>query len=136
MKKTLFLLSLAGTFFSGYLSAVKFFSQTCAFGETCPLFIGYPACYVGFGLFLILAILTGIYLWKQGTRQHTVLNTTVLIALLGVFFSGYFSFLEIPALMRNGFGFYTFGLPTCILGFFFFVAVFVCSLIQRLRIEA
>ena len=50
----MFSLGLAGILFSGYLSAIKFFSATCAFNEPCPYFLGYPACYFGFGMFLII----------------------------------------------------------------------------------
>jgi hypothetical protein len=56
----LFFLALAGLLFSGYLSTVKFFSDTCAFNESCPLFLGYPACFYGFAMYLIMFCVTGL----------------------------------------------------------------------------
>ena len=55
-RRAAFILSLLGVLFSGYLSGIKFFTSTCAFNESCPIFLGLPACYFGFALFLILFI--------------------------------------------------------------------------------
>jgi hypothetical protein len=53
-------LASAGLLFSGYLSAVNLFSGTCAFNETCPYFLGYPACWYGFAMYLIIFLVTGV----------------------------------------------------------------------------
>lgn len=132
MKKTLFLLSLAGTAFSGYLSGVKLFSKTCAFGETCPFFLGYPACYYGFVLFLLLTVLSGMLLWGSANTRKT-LNLLGVISVLGVLFAGYYTLIELPVLFSAGFSAYMLGLPTCALGLVFFVAVLVVALVARTR---
>lgn len=132
MKNALFLLSLAGTAFSGYLSGVKLFTKTCAFGETCPIFLGYPACYYGFVLFLLLTVLSGILLWVNSNTRKT-LNTLTVISILGVLFAGYYTLGELPVLFSAGLSAYMFGLPTCALGFVFFVAVLLIALTLRKR---
>ena len=38
-------LASGGTAFSGYLSAVRLLTGSCAFNESCPFFLGYPACW-------------------------------------------------------------------------------------------
>lgn len=43
MPKTILILEIADTLFAGYLSAVKLISHTCAFNESCPYFLEYPA---------------------------------------------------------------------------------------------
>ena len=64
-KKAALLLTLAGVLFSGYLSGVKFISDTCAFNEGCPYFLGYPACYYGFLMFSIMFIATLVAKFKN-----------------------------------------------------------------------
>jgi len=132
MKNALFLLSLAGTAFSGYLSGVKLFTKTCAFGETCPIFLGYPACYYGFVLFLLLTVLSGMLIWGNADSRKT-LNTLTVISILGVLFAGYYTLGELPLLFSAGISAYVFGLPTCALGFVFFVAVLLIALTLRKR---
>src|ERR1019366_10609833 len=56
----LFILASAGLLFSGYLSAVNLFSHTCAFNESCPFFLGYPACFYGFAMYLVMFFVTGL----------------------------------------------------------------------------
>ncbi|GMU74170.1 MAG: hypothetical protein AMXMBFR44_3680 [Candidatus Campbellbacteria bacterium] len=132
MKNALFLLSLAGATFSGYLSGVKLFSKTCAFGETCPIFWGYPACYYGFALFFILLILSSLLLWSDSAARKKV-NAIAATSLVGVLFSGYFSYLELPNLLSGAVS-YTLGVSTCLLGFIFFIIIFIVSLFARKRI--
>lgn len=132
MKNTLFLLSLAGATFSGYLSGVKLFSKTCAFGETCPIFWGYPACYYGFALFFVLLILSAALVWGDNYK-HRKVNAISAVALVGVLFSGYFSYLELPNLLSGAVS-YTLGVSTCLLGFIFFTIIFIVSLFARKRV--
>ena len=108
-------LSLAGTAFSGYLSATKLFTTSCAFNEPCPYFIGYPACYFGFGLFLVLSICSISLFIKKRSLKGTLLFCTIM-ALLGVLFAGYFTVGELPKL------------GTCVMGFVFFVILFAMYL--------
>jgi hypothetical protein len=69
-----FLLSVAGTLFSGVLSYRELFGQTAL---ACPspgapgTLLGYPACVYGFFMFLALAIVTGLGL-RAGSRETVV----------------------------------------------------------------
>ncbi|MCF7864972.1 MAG: hypothetical protein K9M11_00500 [Candidatus Pacebacteria bacterium] len=115
--KILFIISLGGVLFSGYLSSIKFFLKTCSFGETCPYFLGYPACYYGFALFLILFIVSILGLiGKIQAQAHT--KTLTSISIVGVVFSGFFVVSE------------NFKLSTCSLGLLFFIIIFIFSLRQ------
>jgi len=123
----LFVLSLMGVMFSGYLSGVKFFTETCAFNESCPYFLGYPACYYGFGLFFTLFILSSLLLSQKVGKKKGVIYMNI-VSSLGVLFAGYFTLKELPILFRDGLRAYLLGLPTCALGLIFFVVVLVVSL--------
>jgi hypothetical protein len=77
MKRALqivFALSLAGTAFSGTLSYRELFQQSAA---SCPAvgtpgtILGYPACVYGFVMFALLAIVSGVGLWR-GTEPVDV----------------------------------------------------------------
>ena len=121
MRKTLFGIGIVGVLFSGYLSAVKLFSNTCAFNESCPFFLGQPACYYGFVMFALIAILAGFLYFGKG-RAKTMLNGLTLVSLVGIVFSGYFVIQEIP----NYFS-------TCSLGLLFYILVLVLSVIAHSR---
>jgi uncharacterized membrane protein len=127
----LFVLSLVGFSFSGYLSGVKFFTKTCAFNESCPYFLGYPACYFGFAMFLALAIFSFFSLFSKIQIKNGAVYLGV-ISLLGVLFAGYFTLLEIPVLFKDGFNAYILGLPTCAFGLLFYVAIFILSVYRFL----
>lgn len=67
--KAVFALSLIGTVFSGTLSYVELFCGTAA---SCPAiappgipFLNYPACVYGFGMFVILTIISGLGLFGR-----------------------------------------------------------------------
>ncbi len=83
----LFVLASAGLLFSGYLSGTKLFSGSCAFGEACPYFLGYPACYYGFAMYLIMFIATGAALLKRLDFGTTV-KTVLAVSAVGFIFSG------------------------------------------------
>lgn len=123
----LFILSCGGLLFSGYHSGLKFFNDTCAFNESCPYFLGYPACYYGFAMYLVLVIYSLlIFFNKIEIRKGT--EITLLVSSLGILFAGYFSFRELPTLMEKGISAYVFGLPTCALGLTFYLIIFTLSL--------
>jgi uncharacterized membrane protein len=124
----LFVLSVMGVAFSGYLSGVKLFTKTCAFNESCPYFWGYPACYFGFGLFFTLFVVSSL-LFAQKIENKNGLISMSFVSFLGVLFAGYFTLKEIPILLRDGLSAYLFGLPTCALGLVFFIVIFITSLI-------
>ncbi|MFM2383446.1 MAG: hypothetical protein RIQ72_18 [Candidatus Parcubacteria bacterium] len=126
MKKhiSILILSIAGLLFSGFLSAVKFFSNTCALGETCPIFLGLPACYFGFAMYLALAILSVFFVTRKSARIRMAL---IAVSGLGIFFAGYFTGKELPKLFAEGIGSFVLGLPTCAWGLLFYVAIFVLT---------
>lgn len=74
-KYAIYSLTLAGTLFSGFLSGVKLFTDNCALGETCPLFMGYPAATLV--LFYFLHYLYYLIYWylKIRTSYHLKINT-------------------------------------------------------------
>jgi hypothetical protein len=129
-KYTIYTLALLGTLFSGFLSGVKFFTNTCALGETCPLFFGKPACYFGFGLFLILFILSNILVFRKA-GQEKVTSTLIVVSILGILFAGRFVVDEILQWSQTGFEWSALGLPTCAYGLIFYMLVLVFVLRYR-----
>jgi len=129
-KYTIYTLALLGTLFSGFLSGVKFFTNTCALGETCPLFFGKPACYFGFGLFLILFILSNILVFRKAGQEKVTL-TLIVVSILGILFAGRFVVDEILQWSQTGFEWSALGLPTCAYGLIFYMLVLVFVLRYR-----
>jgi len=117
-----------GVLFSGYMSSVKLFSKTCAFGETCPLFLGMPACYIGFILFLSLFLVSLLFILNKRSPQ-IISKKLLFISFLGVIYSLNFAVPELPKLFQDGPSAYFFGLPTCVMGSLFFVIIFIASII-------
>jgi len=122
MKKILLGVSGAGTLFSGFLSATKLFSGKCAFNESCPIFLGLPACYFGFAMFLALFIIA-ISQIKKKELDQILINRSVAVSALGVLFSGSLTIREISQGAMGTF----FGLSTCSYGFIFFVLMLALS---------
>ncbi len=125
MKKSILILSLVGLLFAGYLSGVKFFSGTCALGEGCPFFLGYPACYFGFAMYLLLTLFSLILVF--GKDGSIAIRPIKLVSLLGILFAGYFTLGELPRLFEQGLSAYVLGLPTCALGLIFYITIFILS---------
>jgi uncharacterized membrane protein len=124
-------LTLAGTLFSGYLSGVKFFSETCALSEPCPYFLGQPACYFGFAMFTTMLVITLLGYTKITTYNITV-KTNLIISLLGILFAGYYVAIELMGWIEAGkIVLYTLGLPTCAYGLIFYIAIFILSIKKR-----
>ena len=127
------ILSSMGVLFSGYMSGVKLFSKTCAFGETCPLFLGMPACYIGFILFLSLFLVSLMFILNK--REVIVISKKLFyISLIGVIYSLYFAIPELPVLFKKGFSAYFFGLPTCVLGSIFFITIFIGTIVFKSKL--
>lgn len=126
-----FAVSFAGVLFSGYQSAVKFFSQRCAI-DACPYFLGYPACYFGFALFLGLAILSLLVIF-QPQRIRVWANSLLVVAIAGVLFAGRYTVQEVPLLFEKGFKAYALGLPTCAWGLLMFGVVAIAAGFLRKR---
>lgn len=120
----MFWLGVAGVLFSGYLSSVKFFTSVCALNEPCPLFLGYPACYFGFGMFLVIFIsaLLGLLKTMSAKAMSKVITT---VSILGILFAGYFTIPEISKLFSDINTGYSLGLPTCAYGLVFYILIFI-----------
>jgi hypothetical protein len=132
MKKYAFILGVAGMLFAGYMSTVKLLSNTCAFDKPCPYFLGYPACYYGFGIFTAIVLFLILDYWKV-IQEKTAEVMVLVISGLGILFAGYFTLKELPILLSRGFGAYFFGLPTCTLGLLFYLFIFGLALVTFLR---
>jgi hypothetical protein len=121
------LLGVFGLLFAGYLSGIKFFTDTCAFGESCPIFLGLPACYYGF--FMYLGITAYALFRKFGIVASQICNEIIVtISGVGILFSGYFTLTELPILFRDGLTAYMLGLPSCALGLICYAAIFYIAL--------
>ena len=123
----MFFLGLAGLLFSGYLSTLKFFTSTCAFNEPCPYFLGYPACYFGFGMFLII-FLSALLGFLKKIPEKVMSNIITTVSAIGILFAGYFTIPEIGKLLSGAKTGYTLGLPTCAYGLIFYVIIFILSI--------
>lgn len=121
---TLLVLTLAGLIFSGYLSGVKLFSGACALGESCPYFLGYPACFYGFAMYLVMFIVTLLTFFRQ-TAPRTAFKTDGVVSFLGMIFAGSFVVQEVAAAQVTG----TLGLSTCAYGLIFYIAIFITALV-------
>ncbi len=121
--KIIFIFALAGVLFSGYLSAVKFFTKTCAFNETCPYFLGYPACWYGFLMFIAMFIVASLGLLKKFSADSAV-KIILVVSALGILFAGSFVAQEISASKLTG----NLGLSTCVYGLIFYILIFAVSL--------
>jgi hypothetical protein len=134
MKKIILGLGIAGTLFAGYLSAAKLLAKTCAFGETCQAFLGYPACYFGFALFLLITSLAGLMLLNK-IKEERGFSYIAFVSFVGVLFAGYFTLQEVPRLWAEGFSAYFFKLPTCAWGLIFFALIFGLSIRKVMEFE-
>jgi len=119
----LFLLVSAGLLFSGYLSAIKLFTGSCALGETCPYFLGYPACWYGFAMYLGMFVTTILGIRKK-IKHAGAFVADMIISGLGVAFSGNFVMQELWRSRITG----VLGLSTCVYGLIFYLAIFAVSL--------
>ncbi len=126
---TTFVFVSAGLVFSGYLSAVKFFTKTCAFNEGCPYFLGYPACWYGFAMYLAMFVMSAMYLRKA--RKISAIKTNLFISVLGIIFAGRFAIEEIMNSQATG----VLGFSTCVYGLIFYVLICIFSLITLTQMK-
>ena len=120
-------LSIAGLLFSGYLSAVKLFSHTCAIDTGCSYFLGYPTCYYGFGFFVLifLATLANTFCSWGGKKMKTArLHALRAFAGAGILFSVYFSVIEIWKMITDKIVYGALIMPTCFYGLIVYILVF------------
>lgn len=121
-----FAIGLAGTAFAGYLSAVKIFTDTCALGEACPYFLGYPTCYYGLAMFLTIAVIAGLGLFGKVTAKKSF-QFIVGVAGLGTVFAGWFAGVEIVTWVLSPRS-YLLILPACAYGLIFYVIAAVVAM--------
>lgn len=127
--KTALTLTLLGTLFSGYLSATKLFTKTCAFNEPCPYFLGHPACFYGFGLFLIMLVIS-ILAFSRNIKAASAKITLLIVSAIGVLFSGQWAIPELRDFVLSiNHTSYALGFSTCIYGFIFFLIIFIVCLV-------
>lgn len=128
-------LALGGTAFSGYLSAVRLLTGSCAFNESCPFFLGYPACWYGFAMFASM-FATGLAACYGNLKAESAARVIGSISFLGTVFAGRFVWIEISSYLASGNPGYPLVLPTCVYGLVFYLAVLVLSgwVITRRRV--
>jgi len=119
-------LAAAGTLFSGYLSAVRLFRGSCAFNESCPFFLGYPACWYGFGMFVSMLGVSAAALTGHVDAEPAA-KTIGGISFLGTIFAGHFVWAEISSWLAARNADYQLVLPTCVYGLVFYTAIFTLS---------
>jgi hypothetical protein len=119
--------SAAGTAFSGYLSAKRMLSGMCAFDESCPFFLGHPACYYGFALFATLFAVAVVASLTKTRRAWPALVSTAL-AIVGIVFASSMTALDIRSGARH-----PLFLPTCAWGLVFFALMLGLSVAWLVR---
>ncbi|KKW46671.1 MAG: hypothetical protein UY96_C0002G0011 [Parcubacteria group bacterium GW2011_GWB1_56_8] len=127
-----FWLTLAGVLFSGYLSAVKLATGTCAFNESCPYFLGYPACWYGFVMFLAMFFLV-LAARYRGLASRASAQWIAWISTAGILFAGQFVWRELVLWLSSGNPDYGLVFPTCVYGLVFYLAIFILSLVMLKR---
>jgi hypothetical protein len=125
-------LALGGTAFSGYLSAVRLLTGSCAFNESCPVFLGYPACWYGFAMFASI-LATGLIAYYGNLKAESAAKIIGGIAFLGTVFAGRFVGIEVSSWLAAGNPGYALVLPTCVYGLTFYLAVLVLSVLMITR---
>lgn len=115
-------LTAAGSLFSGYLSAVRLFTGSCAFNESCPFFLGYPACWYGFAMF---ASMLGVNVAALGghIKPEPAAKTMGAISFVGTIFAGHFVLAEFVTWLAAPNQSYQLALPTCVYGLVFYIAI-------------
>jgi hypothetical protein len=127
--KAVLYLSIAGVLFAGYLTISKMITGICSFGESCPFLWDHPVCI--YGLIIFITILLSTIALLMTPKDKLAKNSLVYMSILGVLFSGFYSYQEIFNPICGKFCHYQLGLPTCIYGFVVFIAVFACVMINR-----
>lgn len=122
-------LSLTGTLFAGYVSAVKIFGGSCAFNEPCPYFLGYPACWYGFVMFCAMLVVSLVAMVKK-TEEPWPVQANAVISFLGVLFAGSFVVQEVRYISSWLEADYALLLPSCVYGFIFYIVIFILSVLQ------
>lgn len=126
-------LTLAGTLFAGYLSGVKVFTSTCALNEECPYFLGLPACLYGFGMYLLMFVVSVLGFFRKVSVRF-VMGALLAVSALGILFAGYFTMPEMVGLLTGAKDWYSLGLPTCAYGLIFYIVIFLATYRQMKKV--
>jgi len=129
LTKYILLISLFGVAFSGWLTLGTIFSGACPLSGECPYFLGYPACDYGLIMFLII-FASSIMLLKTKYNSTTLMKIVLLVSLIGIAFSGYFSIIE----LLNPRPSYTLLLPSCVYGLTMYVIIMLLA-IRALKVR-
>jgi hypothetical protein len=128
--KIIFALAICGVLFAGYLSFSKLILQTCPLNEPCASFLGLPTCIYGFVMFLSILIFSAIGAFRKNVKHSCWLKSSMIVALLGIIFSGYFTIKELFfTTCLGGNCSYSLGLPSCSYGLLMYIGIFVISAI-------
>jgi len=127
-----FVVSVAGTAFSGYLSAVKLFSGQCAFNEPCPYFLGYPACFYGFFMYASMAMVTAMAL-LGGVEVRRAARINAWVAAAGMAFALNFVLQELSRWLASTGLQYKLIFPTCAWGLVFYAVMLTLSVREARR---
>lgn len=122
--KYILVVALAGVLFSGWLTYSKVIAGTCPLTEGCPILFGLPTCVYGFIMFGAIMVLA--YLLMSNAKKYAGnVKWISSVALFGILFSGYYSFIEImyPSCAIKPCA-YSLLLPSCVYGFVMYAIVF------------
>lgn len=122
----IFMFSICGIGFSGYLFIASLLLGLHALSETAQTFLGIPAFYSGLLLFASLITLC-VYPHKRRISFEHWLMSTSGVSFIGVLFAMYLTFKEMPTFLKHGFTAYRFAVPTSFIDLVFFMLIFVTA---------
>ena len=120
-----FALSLGGVLFATYMTLHKAILKVCPFNEECPYFLGYPACYFGLAMFLIMFLAVCANIWV-GFDLSLTRNTLLVVSVMGIIFAGSYVVDDMREWLVNGRK-YGLVLPTCAYGLIFYGLILIVS---------
>ena len=126
-------LTLGGVLFSGYLSFYKLLTGNCALNEPCPFFLGHPACWYGFAMFVAMFLIALSARIRNRAFRRPVMFTAA-ISLLGIIFSGSFVWSDVQVWLASAQS-YALILPSCVYGLIFYIVIFALSLVALKNIR-
>ena len=127
---TIFIFSILGTLFAGYLTFTKLILGVCPLKEPCPFILGEPACVYGLVLYVILLVTSSILLCKK-ERDRIREYAIFWVSIAGILFALYSTYLEIFTIRCPGGCSYSLLLPTCIYGLTMFLLIFIFSILYK-----
>jgi uncharacterized membrane protein len=121
--KTIVLLGVIGTIFSGYLTYYTFTHTISG----CELYIlGLPSCFYGALIYTAVFVLSMALVFNRSSRSKKAIALSV-IAFVGIMFASFLTWYVLSA--RSCTSFEIFGLPPCVFGLAMYVAVLVLSIL-------